>query len=496
MLSAASSPKMNVLSAASSPKKAWFTPRETGPGGDSLRRTGLDVLAAGNSPRTPRAAAPTYGAPSSFVRADPGPGIAPAGKAGELAMAGGIESRIGLQTDVIVPTPKSPPTMSPAQKRHRHKGPAGVIEMNWGLKNLEIPDPIEGYGCKNAKGEDVAQNFRTGKLFGVAEYINARNEDVYKSIKTEPLGAVFNRGHVLPDATRDPRFMFGVASEHSDHTAKDCIFPVNMAPDSEEVRLQYQKSHGSTNAGEGVNRKYVWPEEIGSPVHRFGVANNVREGGTRLALSMDCGDETFSVPKTVVVKDALANFLKVKGDKVAKPRHQLQGESHHKLPKGHCFGKACPRDSCSAGECVNGNYALEDIMPDADVGRCQIRGRRNFETDRALGVPTVRMDIPAPPEEKRSIANSVNFGDDFGAGILVRPTRFQHMGVNPQDFAKRREPSELRALLEGAGAGGRMEASELDGIIEDAADLFNDGDKRASLEAIMHVIRVNTLNDP
>lgn len=475
------------------PKPAWFTPRESTAGGDSLRRTGLDVLAGGTGSSTPRGAANSYGAPTRYVRADPSPSVAPAGKAGELALAGGIESRKGLQPDVIIPTPRTPPTMSEAQRRHRQKGSPGAVEINWGLKNLDIPPPIEGYGMKNNKGEDVAQNFRSGKLFGVAEYINARAEDVYASTKREPLGAGWSRSHILPEQTRDPGFAFGIPSEYADHGSKDSIFPRDMEPDSEEVRIQYQQTHGSTNPGERIDKHYKWPDTVdGNPIHRFGLACNAREGGVKTALTMDCGEEQLSVPKTVVVKDALANFLEVRGDHLAKPKNLMQGENQQRLPKGHAFGKRSSSDPISAGELIRGNYSQEEKMPDVDLGTCLTRGRRNFETDRPLGVPTVRYDIPAPPVEKRSVANSKNFGDDLGAGSLITPSRFQFQGVSPQDFTVRREPSELREVL--AGAGVTVPGSELDGILEDAASLFEDGDKRASLEAVMHVIRVNALS--
>lgn len=487
------------------PKPAWFTPRETSAGGVSLRLTGRDVLAGGTGASTPRAgtapvgasraAANSYGAPARYIRADPSPGVTPAGKAGELAMAGGIESRMGLQPDVILPTPRTPPNISEAQKRHRQKGPPGAIEINWGLKNLDIPPPIEGYGCKNNKGEDVAQNFRSGKLFGVAEYINARAEDVYASTKREPLGSGWSRGHVLPDQTRSKGFAFGIASESADHSAKDCIFPRDVENDSEEVRLQYQRTHGSTDPGERIKKQYQWPASVESnPRHRFGAGCLAREGGVKSALSMDCGGEQLSVPNTLIVKDALANFVEIRGDHLARTRNLMQGETKQHLPKAHAFGKRSTSDKESAGELIRGSYSLEEKLPDADLGTCLNRGKRNFETDRPLGVPTVRYDIPAPPIEKRSIANSKNFGDDWGAGSLITPTRFQFQGVNPKDFEVRREPSELRELLVGAGI--VIPDSEIDGILKDAANLYEDEDERASLEAVMHVIRVNALEEP
>mmetsp|Transcript_48279 Transcript_48279/g.87077 ORF Transcript_48279/g.87077 Transcript_48279/m.87077 type:complete len:474 (+) Transcript_48279:59-1480(+) len=455
------------------PRPAWFTPRETGGSGDAFKRTGMDVLG------TPR----NQHAPASYQRADPAPAVAAAGLAGELQ--GGESVRGGL--DVIVPTPRSP-DLSAVQQRHRQKaGHPGERCLHWGLNDLKIPPPIEGYGVKSNKGESVEQNFRSGQQFGVAEYINARAEDVYYSTKREPLGKAYSRGHVMPPKVTSNGFQgFGNATETSDHSSKDAIFPRGIKPDPEEVRLQYKRTHGNTKPGEGLDRHYDWPDKvINNPIFRFGAAGNNEVGGrgsgAKAALTMDCGEEELSTKKTEIVQDSLAHFQEIRADRRGGSKILMQRENQYSLPDGHVFGKAGAAHNVTAASCIRGSYTLREQMPDPDLGKCVKVGKRNYETLTPRGVPSVRYDIVPPPPEKRSVANSTNFGDDMGAGSLINPTRFQFQGVSADDFSKRRSLAELRDLLGRAGA--IMDPAEMDMVLEHAAIRHGDGEQSASLQS-------------
>jgi len=438
----------------------------------------MDVLG------TPR----NHGAPASYHRADPAPAVAPAGLAGELLQQGGIESRRGLQADVIVATPRSP-NLAAVQHRHRQKGGnPGERNLHWGFKDLQIPPPIEGYGVKGNKGESVEQNFRSGQQFGVAEYINARAEDVYFSTKREPLGKAFQRGHALPPKVADPRFRgFGNATETSDHTSKDCIFPRGIIPDSEDVRLQYKKTHGNSKPGEGVDRNYEWPDSVkNNPIFRFGAAGNNEVGGrgsgAKSALTMDCGEEELSTKKTEIVESSLANFQEIRSDRRGASKLLMQRESQQMLPDGHVFGKPCASDKVSVAACIRGSYSLREQLPDADLGKCLKAGKRNYETENPQGVPSVRYDVVAPAPEKRSVANSTNFGDDVGAGSLIKPTRFQFQGVNAEDFNKPRPLAELRVFLEKAGC--IMDSDDIDMVLN-YATMHHGHEDQASLQSVV-----------
>ena len=449
------------------PRPAWFTPRESE--GERLQRTGQEVLGKVTGVAPP--------APASYTRTDPAPGILPAGKAGEMA---GARGHI-----VVVPSPRSPESMTAAQRRHRQKGEPGEMGLHWGLKSLSIPHPGPGYGMKTNKDEDVAQNFRSGQQFGVAEYINARAEDVYHSTKREPLAKSYVRGHALPQKVRASDFPgFGRALDPSED-AKKVMFPRGQVSESAEAKALYKRTHGSTDPGEGLDRKYEWPNYVKNPIFRFGHSDKtVASGaGAKSALSMDCGEEPLSVPSTLIVKDALANFQEVTSDQLGTSRNLMQLQSQRGLSSNHAFGKPTSSDPISAGSLIKGAYSLLEQMPDSDLGKCLVKGRRNFETDSGLGIPSVRYDKVAPPPERRSVANSVNYGDDLNAASLITPTRFQALGLMPRDFTERRSQKDLEKLMRGAGFCASSE--ELSKIVQAAIRKHGDGDERASLESTM-----------
>ncbi|CAK9115639.1 unnamed protein product [Durusdinium trenchii] len=307
-----------------------------------------------------------------------------------------------------------------------------------------------------------------------------------KAQKKEPLAKPFLRGHVLPQQVSASDFPgFGRPLDRSQKGAKDVMFPRDRTAESAEVKALYKRTHGSTDPGEGLDRKYEWPNYVKNPIFRFGHGDTtVASGaGAKSALSMDCGEEPLSVPSTLIVKDTLANFQEVTSDQLGTSRNLMQLQSQRGLPSHHAFGKPTSSDPISAGSLIKGAYSLLEQMPDNDLGKCIVKGRRNFETDSGLGIPSVRYDKAAPPPEKRSVANAVNYGDDLNAASLITPTRFQSLGLMPKDFTERRSPSELEKLMRGAGFS--ASAEELAEIIRGAAQKHGDGDERASLETTM-----------
>jgi len=375
--------------------------------------------------------------------------------------------------------------MSGTQKRHRQKGEPGKMCLHWGLANAKIPDAGEGYGMKTNKEEDVAQNFKSGQQFGVAEYINARAEDVYHSTKREPLAKAFLRGHAFPPAVHAPDFGgFGRPLDKNEG-AKEVMFPRRPSEETKEVKALYKRTHGSTDPGEGLDRKYDWPEYVkDNPIFRFGHANPTaaQGAGAKSALSMDCGQEPLSVPGTLVVKDTLATFQEVTSDQLGASRNLMQLHSHRGLPPHHAFGKPTTSDPVSAGSLIRGGYSKEEQRPDADLGKCLLQGRRNYETD-PRGVPSVRFDKVAPPLEKRSVANGTNYGDDLHAGSLIAPSRFQLLGIPPEDFEQKRPVSEIASLLRGAGF---CAEDKLDAVLQRAQE--GDSSGQASLEETLAAI--------
>merc|ERR1712032_163342 len=140
----------------------------------------------------------------------------------------------------------------------------------------------------------------------------------------------------------------------------------------------------------------------------------------------------------------------------------------------------------TAGHCIKGDYSLPEQLPDQDLGLCTKPGRRNVTTEtRAFGTPTVRTDIPVPPPHRKSIADTVSYGDDCGAAALLNPQRFDDRGVPDREFLIRRPREELEELvLSGEHLCGDIDFCQL---WEDALALFDDGLEAVSLDAILYV---------
>mmetsp|Transcript_35170 Transcript_35170/g.88639 ORF Transcript_35170/g.88639 Transcript_35170/m.88639 type:complete len:475 (-) Transcript_35170:121-1545(-) len=446
-------------------RQAWLTPRDpaaSSTGGDSTFKTaGLGMLGGTRTPRRP--AIP-----------DIAPGVRAAGK------AGGQD-----EGPVILPTPRTPEGLGDVRGRHRQRTGPGEISTHWGLKDAEFPGPGSGYGRKSVRGDDVAQNFKAGQKVGVAEYRDACGEAIYQSRVREPLGKSWVRGHRLPEETLSADFPgFGCPLPRGP-PAKDAVFPRGVEPDSETAKAQYRLTHASFDPGEMTSRDYKWPEALRNPKHQFGAAerkdSNNRGFGVKTALTMDCGIEPLSLPKTHVVMAGLEHYRYLTTDRLGVPKCLLQNE--RELPEGHKFGMPSGTDTTSAGELVRGFYSEAEQQPDEDLGCCTARGRRNFLTQQPLGIPTVRDDIPAPPRHRRSVACATNFGDDADARTLLAPGKFQLQNVFDEDFWERRPAQELYGIIQGAGW--QVGHDEFESIFKYAVELHGDDEGTASLEALM-----------
>merc|ERR1712124_17600 len=130
-------------------------------------------------------------------------------------------------------------------------------------------------------------------------------------------------------------------------------------------------------------------------------------------------------------------------------------------------------------------------MPDKDLGKCLVEGKRNLvhDEERAFGVPSVRNDLAevgkAPLVHKRSVADTMNYGDEVGAAALLRPQRFELQGVPDTEFLHRRPKEDLKGIVNGAGY--KFEDAHFDGIFTTAAGLFEDNLNLVSLDAFMYV---------
>jgi len=260
-----------------------------------------------------------------------------------------------------------------------------------------------------------------------------------------------------------------------------------LKPETNETRALYRKTHGSFDPGEMHRREYEWPQLVkDNPHFRFGSGDGVdtsnRGVGAKTALTMDAGDIPHGVPLTLIGKDTQEHYRLVASDHLGKPRNLMQTIT--KNPSDHTHGIKSGTDKIHAGALMRGFYSDAEQLPDDDLSRCTVPGRRNFLTQTPFGVPTVRIDKVAPHPHKRSVANATNYGDDADAMSLIFPGKFQFQGIHDEDFQTKRSKEELKSILVGAGHG--LSAADYDDVFQAAASLHGDGDDTsASLEALM-----------
>lgn len=408
---------------------------------------------------------------------DRAPGIRPAGT-----------SAIKIEKKDDEEKPSTPPGM----RKYRVNTNPGEVITHWGLKDQKLPTEDFVYGIKGDTGESVEQIFNKAAEItqGMAEYKNDRKEEVYASKKREPLGTCYTRGHVLPPEVHSNDFRgFGLAVDHPVDMAKNALYPRDQEPETEEIRQQYVRTHGNYGPGEMIKREYNWPKETKDDSFRFGVTDR-EEGGregdaTKAALNMEIEDDG-AYPRTVIVQKNVDDFRHRDHDHIGKS-HNLVYE-YPPVPVNMAFGKASGERDSTTEICIKGEFSKEAQQPDADLGKCIKVGRRNFTDDpRVYGTPSVRSDIPAPPPEKRSLADNQNYGDEAGTGPLLNPTKFEGMGVSGDVFLLRREKGELRSILKSAGY--EYDDDTYGRLWAHATALFEDELDLASVDSVLHITK-------
>jgi hypothetical protein len=119
------------------------------------------------------------------------------------------------------------------------------------------------------------------------------------------------------------------------------------------------------------------------------------------------------------------------------------------------------------GDCIRGDFTLEEQMPDKDLGRTLTPGYRNTgfaDPSRRFGLPSVRIDVPS---RTLSMATTMDFGDGTTAGKLVGPSAYAELGVGDEAFLAVVAPGRLRKLFERIGT--RMSDAEFAAIYNRAA---------------------------
>jgi len=401
--------------------------------------------------------------------------VRPAGVSITVPLADSAERDV--QPDVYFPLPNTPA----GERKYRYLShQPGEIHVHHGLKEQKLPGEEFRYGIRGVKGESAAATLSAGHLYGLAEYKNSVAERIYESTTREPLGKPHIRGHELRMSSGG----FGVPSGVP-QDAKKVLFPVDVPPESEASCANYKKSHNHFQPGERHERDYTWPADLADPNFRFGKVVHTDGANVRQVLRPEIDDEGFYV-KTRLVQKVCEDFRHVHHPKMGRKVHSKQGSVGHPMPYEHQYGIKSITSGCTAGSCIKGYYSLQEQLPDQDLGRCLKIGRRNVTTEtRAFGVSSVRTDIPAPLPGKRSVADCVNYGDEFGCASLLVPQRFDDRGVPDSEFLLRRPREELQSLVESTKYGGGE--IKFDELWDRALTLFDDGLPLVSLDALLYL---------
>jgi hypothetical protein len=249
----------------------------------------------------------------------------------------------------------------------------------------------------------------------------------------------------------------------------------------------YQRTHHSFDPGEMFKRGYYWPSAICDNANfQFGLEKKDKlpaGSGVKQAMSCNTKDATGNVPTTQLVSHASQCYQQAVADPLAQSRNILCGKPN--VPASHAFGQPSNKEQTSVGLLMRHFNKTEDLMPEKDLGRCVVQGRRNFITEMPFGTPTIRKDKTAPAFEHRSVASNTNYGDDVGAYGLLFPDKWRVGGLSRDDLEARRTSRELQELLESAGH--PLNAIAFEGIFCSACNMYADGQRLASLEAILKV---------
>lgn len=284
---------------------------------------------------------------------------------------------------------------------------------------LGLKDKIFGAQSEAAIA-NAASLINLPKTTLVEDIKTGKAEQIYYSVKREPLGHSINRNYKLPEKCATEAF--GVKSVSSLEPAKDIIFP-DITEDVNRGADLYKVSHGSYGPGEQKSRHYTVPLQDmtfgmkGASVAFNGVSKNVDDVLKSVGESSSCADTT-----------AVEAFRK-RQDQLGHSRHLGQDSDL----RGHNFvyGKGRKGQNFGASDVLRGKYTQEQQQPDLDLGKSITPGFRNIQAPgRAYGCPSIRNDIPKVSIAKRSIADGQNYGDDATASELINPHKYSTLTID------------------------------------------------------------------
>lgn len=348
--------------------------------------------------------------------------------------------------------------------------------VHYGRSDDDVPAGV--FGVKSVYGETAAglmSNYPTSELM---QWRLERQEDIYASVKREPLGKSYSRGHSLPGALASGAQPFGVEGEvkPTSSQVKDLVFPIDGAAhargeDDGGAHEMYVKTHGNYAPGEQRRRGYDWGGSgIDPNTATFGgVDKSQYLDGVAKALN-PLRDETNRASATIIDK-RVEDFKSTNNDELGRVKNLGHGE---KPGDGHVYGVPSRRFvEWGAGRLIKGDYPEEEQRPDTDLGKSLRQGYRNLPDDvdpnRVFGVPCIRSDLPPRDLSAKSVADNTNYGNEATAVSLIFPSSGAERGVVESDYLKPYDKDELQRFY--ASAGIPMDQEEFDAAFETACEL-------------------------
>jgi len=327
---------------------------------------------------------------------------------------------------------------------------AGRRFISPGLVEQKLPPKHFRYGVKVSEGDRASDCMEQVPTTALQDFYNQQQEAPYDSHIREPLGQSYSRGHVLPSATKDPNFAFGLSSNSSENS-KQLIYFNDPLPDQRvapDVPAMDTRFHREREVTRPLNRNYNWKAAGVDPVkQRFGmVERNADEDGVRNAMSHQPLD-------TNITSRRVSEIRNYSHDRLGQTR-VLRG-TLTQLGSDFVFGTANQPDEWGARKCINGGFSMAEQDPDRDLGvsirALDAKQRTPFQSDHVYGTPSIRADLPAP--RLRSVADSMNYGDEHNSKGLLYPSKFAYDGVAESEFLCDRDPVEIRELYLKMGMG-------------------------------------------
>ena len=330
-------------------------------------------------------------------------------------------------------------------KRFLHHGSAKDSEsLNLISKNFGITSQAD-----RITASDLINHAKLTDL----EKINfVKSEKVYKGAAREPLGKCYSHNYNMPSKFAEGE-AFGVKSVSSLEPAKEIIFPTMTEAliSGEEI---YKKTHGSYQPGEQKRRGYTGAYDSTKTFGAKGDTIALNGVSTNITYVLKSVDEKALAINTKNVED-----FRDMSDSLGRSRNLGQGSGSR--PYDYCYGKPSAtvkralagKPPIGALEVIKGNYRPEDQMPDRDLGKSITPGFRNITLEsRAYGCPSIRTDLPNPiPVNKRSVANSQNYGDDVSAADLVNPPAYSDLNIDASSMFMPRSKEYLVQLFQKIG---------------------------------------------